>query len=731
VVIFLVCFCVYLNVHYCKMSDFVQIPKASQTQCIFCKERKHKTVGRALANSIYLRDGIVVDFDHYYLCTEHVHFRKKHEDLQFPKIVSKKKLVSQLQPKLLMNFLGKLRSHVSEAMKDKRFDIDTLTDEKFKQLTRFTRDQFEQILERAKIKNPYILLTFLVILKTGMSQRETSVLLGIPKSTISDYFNKALALITKNITEENFGLKNVPRNTLRSWATEAFVTAFPKAIAIWDGTYFYAEKAADFEVQKKTFSGQKHRNLFKEMVCVSPDGYFVDSFGLFFSDGINNDQALIEHIFSTDERVSQYFQKTDEFLVDRGFSRASIGHQLHFPRSIKKNQTQLSDVDANYSRKVTKFRYIIEAAFGRLKQFKFLKETISLQYTKNLHDIIRAAMVLINLFMGSIADDSMLVEEEVERIVSQEMKSNCLEHLSEVTKGWKKVAMENILIPEYLSKESIRTWALGPYAERLALSYINHSGFNLSFWSHRDHPDVYRVQGIPSRFTSGSKHRIWLQFGGDMNDVFTYCSCKSGSRVTGGCAHSIAVLTYLVEPDQKKLRSRSILSIAQSAKSRASVNGNVQDSVPNIRILIRKKRGRTEFEVSDQNAENCDVDMGGEGGKQDSDVEMEVTDEAEMFEQLYVPRIRLSRTVKRRSISYQLMGPVEEVPVLNKEIEDTDVDMGVAAEDFEVTMEIVPRIRVSRTQKRRRISYKIIEPQVIPVSVSDQEEDVDVEMAED
>jgi hypothetical protein len=126
-----------------------------------------------------------------------------------------------------------------------------------------------------------------------MSYRETSVLLGIPKSTISDYFNKALALITKNITEENFGLKNVPTNTLRSWATEAFVTAFPKAIAIWDGTYFYAEKAADFEVQKKTFSGQKHRNLFKEMVCVSPDGYFVDSFGLFFSDGINNDQALI------------------------------------------------------------------------------------------------------------------------------------------------------------------------------------------------------------------------------------------------------------------------------------------------------------------------------------------------------------------------------------------------------------------------------------------------------
>jgi hypothetical protein len=94
--------------------------------------------------------------------------------------------------------------------------------------------------------------------------------------------------------------------------------------------------------------------------------------------------------------------------------------------------------------------------------------------------------------------------------------------------------------------------------------------------------------------------------------------------------------------------------------------------------------------------------MGGEAGKHDSDVDMEVTDEveqdeAEMFEHLHVPRIRLSRTVKRRSISYQLMGPVEDVPVLNQEIEDTDVDMGVAAKDFEHEIEIVPKIRVSRT----------------------------------
>jgi hypothetical protein len=91
----------------------------------------------------------------------------------------------------------------------------------------------------------------------------------------------------------------------------------------------------------------------------------------------------------------------------------------------------LGKLSSHVSEAMRDIRYLIEAAFGRLKQFKSLKETIS-------HHIIRAAMVLINLFMGSIADDSILVEEEVERIVSHEMKSNVLEHLSEVTKGWKK-----------------------------------------------------------------------------------------------------------------------------------------------------------------------------------------------------------------------------------------------------------------------------------------------------
>jgi predicted XRE-type DNA-binding protein len=479
------------------------VAKSTGQACIICSKYATTHVSSKLASCIYLKQSVIVNHNHCKLCEEHEFLNLQWDSIQeLPDVPFKEVRDTDVSKIALFSLISNL-GQVSEALALQRnhtVNLESFSDEQFRTLTRFSREDFQTIKNTANIDDELQLFVFLLILKTGMSQREAGALLGVSKSSVNRYFKIALNKITSSYTDQHFGVKHFSRNRARSCSTDAFQAAFPKVIAIWDGTYFYVEKSADFEVQKSSYSGQKNRNLLKEMVAVTPDGLFLDTFGLYYSDGKNNDQAIIEHIFDGNDFLKKYFQKSDEFLVDRGFSRAEIGHKLHFPKSIGKGKKQLSAEDANYTRKVTKFRYIIEAAFGRLKQFKLLSNTLSLKYVPILHEIIQAAMVLINIFMGALTEDSLLVEAEVEAIIQEENNDNDLEPMGKVTKGWKVAKPPDIKLPQDLSISAVREWALGPYAIKLAYSYVSHSKFTLKWHFHPRHAGVLRVSGIPSRY---------------------------------------------------------------------------------------------------------------------------------------------------------------------------------------------------------------------------------------
>lgn len=70
------------------------------------------------------------------------------------------------------------------------------------------------------------------------------------------------------------------------------ITVNSAEIILVYGTYFYAQKFADFGIPKGTYSGQKDLNLIKELVFAAPDGRLLDFFGLFLSNGSHNDERL-------------------------------------------------------------------------------------------------------------------------------------------------------------------------------------------------------------------------------------------------------------------------------------------------------------------------------------------------------------------------------------------------------------------------------------------------------
>ncbi len=116
------------------------------------------------------------------------------------------------------------------------------------------------------------------------------------------------------------------------------------------------------------------------------------------------------------------------------------------------------------------------------------------------------------------------------------------------------------LLPSKIDLQSLRDWACGSYAIRLSLQYLHHAN-EFKYYRSTSHPLDIKITGIVSRFSSNKinpkMHKVYLRFSDDGNDVdlsgcFSYCTCKTGQRVCGGCAHTVAVLFILIHHLQSK-----------------------------------------------------------------------------------------------------------------------------------------------------------------------------------
>lgn len=75
-----------------------------------------------------------------------------------------------------------------------------------------------------------------------------------------------------------------------------------KLATVWNGTYCYFKKSSQYDFSRKTYSVHKHLPLVKFMYIVLPDGYVLESFGPYQSDGKHNDAALTRYIIDTNKQ---------------------------------------------------------------------------------------------------------------------------------------------------------------------------------------------------------------------------------------------------------------------------------------------------------------------------------------------------------------------------------------------------------------------------------------------
>ncbi|EGI66282.1 hypothetical protein G5I_05245 [Acromyrmex echinatior] len=308
------------------------------------------------------------------------------------------------------------------------------------------------------------------------------------------------------------------------------------------------------------------RHLVKPALIVAPDGYILDIHGPYFADSKNNDAAMLRNEFQADAGTLREWLGEDAIvIVDRGYRDVlpllqALGIDYKMPAFLQQGQRQLDTAEANDSRLVTKSRWIIEARNGHIKSiFKFFKNTISVVHAINLRAFYLIAEAIINRYRDVILMDG-ATAELAEQMLQKARSENTLrlrvetEHLARRNAMWNRFNDNKILDFPRLDIDFLKELTVGIYQIRLAPAYIQDKlvrdeseVFELD--EHRNEAGFLRVRVFSILQCNEASIMDCLQtsHGDENNEPITgyYCTCVSGSRILGSCAHVASVLWFL------------------------------------------------------------------------------------------------------------------------------------------------------------------------------------------
>lgn len=487
----------------------------------------------------------------------------------------------------LIGYLKIMREMIKDSNKNKRdfSKLDSYTEEEFSIVSPVTKDQFNVIRASCQpveyggnlryISEKY-LMTFLFKMRLGMSDDVLSVIFNYSSR---QYTGTIISLVRHSLmiqfVPESIGFNSITREDFILQHVSPFhnelynqTPASPKVIVIADASYIDIHKSKNFESLRQSFSLHKSRHLLKPMVIVAPDGFILHIIGPYFSDTRNNDASMITDIFEKNyDGIEDFFEQGDVFLLDRGF-RDSIhflenrGYFCKMPPFLERNRRQFNTVEANESRLITKSRWAVETRNGHLQSiFRFFRQTVPYAHILNLQDFYQIAGAIINRF------HPVLIMPEATLNLAREL----LQRVNDVNVVQARVEVENLHraraiwrvlnhhhAPDFpiFGIDYLKELTVGKFQIELAPSYIQDK-------TNREHTDVFEFDeylGEPgflrmrifSRYVNRTKHQLWISYtepeliDEDNSPIMGYyCTCKTGARTIGTCAHVTSVLWFL------------------------------------------------------------------------------------------------------------------------------------------------------------------------------------------
>ena len=470
----------------------------------------------------------------------------------------------------ITELLNRVRSTLRSSGK-LNFDCSfSLSDEDYSRLTGLTREQFEAVsktindLRNSEIRSIRTCLGILLVkLRTGLSNNVLATLFSMQVHQIQRAVHAARSSLMKSFVPSFLGFQHMSHEQFtKNHTTSTARTLFADnkqetGILVLDGTYIYIQKSSHHYFQKKTYSMHKGRSLVKPMMLVGTDGYILNVLGPYYADGYNNDASIIKHAFKTNcEEIKDWLNEEDVLIVDRGFRDAEqflkdLNFKVEMPCITVKGMKQQTTDEANASRLVTKVRWVVESANGRIKQWKFLEKVIPNSYVPHIGDFVRIVCALVNCFrpplIGDFGNDELATQ-----MLEKAKKGNHVKDYVEENNLSRKVSMYSPVdgstelsnFPR-MSLDGLRDITMGIYqlksAKRYTDAHQEDDTYTLSVC--KDRPDLLRIK-MSSRHSSSKYYSLWLEYD-DSEVTGWYCTCKVGARVVGCCAHIASVIWYL------------------------------------------------------------------------------------------------------------------------------------------------------------------------------------------
>ncbi|CAF3491531.1 unnamed protein product [Rotaria socialis] len=359
-------------------------------------------------------------------------------------------------------------------------------------------------------------------MRLGFSNRVLASLFHLKnKRSVSYTIHSARLTLMKNFTHHYIGLQHVDRQTVidhhqTSIASELFTTTPDQLCILMDGTYIYIQKSSYYEMQRRTYSLHKHRHLVKPMMITPSTGYILTIIEPFLADGKKNDASIAKNIlYNNDQAILNWLHDDDIIMIDRGFRDAvktieMFGFHAAMSRFLNGSK-QFSTTDANYSCCITKSRWAIESANGKIKPFKYFNQTIQNSIIPSASDYLHIVCAIVNAYLSPAIRDP--------------VKDSSLV----------------ILVGSYQVRQA-KSYIL----EHLKRSELDPNDLEFTVELCEQHSDLIRIRFV-SRHSTNQNHLATVQFDTYQDEPIQgwYCTGHTGARVVGCYVHIAALIWYL------------------------------------------------------------------------------------------------------------------------------------------------------------------------------------------
>lgn len=216
-----------------------------------------------------------------------------------------------------------------------------------------------------KIPKQDQLVLALMKLKLNVPNEDLGVRFGCSNTTVRNIFMTWIYVIYETIYNE-FLTKMPSRNKTKACLPSSF-SNYTNCRIVIDCTETYIEVPRALHKQKSTYSNYKHRNTFKALVGVAPNGVIT-----FLSDmyaGSTSDKKIVAHC-----GILQQLAAGDLIIADKGFLISDIlpaGVSLNIPPFLQ--SIQFTPEQITKTRSIAKARIHVERAIQRIKEYRILQ----------------------------------------------------------------------------------------------------------------------------------------------------------------------------------------------------------------------------------------------------------------------------------------------------------------------------------------------------------------------